>query len=208
MALLLSRRPGGWDTNVAVDVIGQTDDNLVEAIGVLGWLDTLVPWFAVFLWLIADRRADWRGAAVRVAERWAGPGCWPSTTVATSWVFELYQGKRRGHLLAGALLDAVADRDPMLLTLDADRAGAAASSSYDESICCVVGGALLILNIAAWAAARRFGVGTRGSHLPWRWGLDPTDSTDRAADRPRLPSVALLMVVLSRRGQSPDVADR
>lgn len=37
---------------------------------------------------------------------------------------------------------------------------------------------LLVLNLGAWAAARRWGVGLDGSYLPWRWdtSLQPVPS--------------------------------
>ena len=34
---------------------------------------------------------------------------------------------------------------------------------------CAGGIALVVLNVAAWAAARRWGVGNDGSMMPWDW---------------------------------------
>jgi hypothetical protein len=170
LAVLLSRRPGGWDTDLAVDVVAQTDENLVEAIGVLGWLDTPVPWFAVFLWLVLA------GVLVAVAllSGWR-TALWACvlavTTVVTSWVFELYQGNDSATYWQGRYSVPLLIGIPMLLTLDTDRVSPAVTGLLRRADLLVGGGALLILNVAAWSAARRFGVGTRGSHLPWRWDL-------------------------------------
>ena len=35
--------------------------------------------------------------------------------------------------------------------------------------CCAGGIALVVLNVAAWAVARRWGVGIDGSMMPWDW---------------------------------------
>ena len=208
LALLLSRRPGGWDTNVAVDVMAQTDDNLVEAIGVLGWLDTPVPWFAVFLWLILVGVLI--GVALLSGLRtvvWAG--VLAVTTVATSWVFELYQGNNSATYWQGRYSIPLLIGIPMLLTLDTERIAGAAAGFLRRVDVMVGGGALLILNIAAWAAARRFGVGTRGSHLPWRWGLDiqPIPPIVLLIAHAAL-TVALLVFVTGERARSADAADR
>ena len=31
---------------------------------------------------------------------------------------------------------------------------------------------MLLVNVAAWAAARRWAVGTNGTHRPWNWGAE------------------------------------
>lgn len=168
LAALVSGRPGGWNTDLAIAVVAQTDDNLVEAIGVLGWLDTLVPWFTVFLWfaLIGALAATALLTGVRTV-------CWAAVllamTIVTSWVFELYHGNESGTYWQGRYSLPLLIGVPLLLTVDTDRARAAASAFLRriDRVTCV--GALLILNVAAWAAARRFGVGTLGSYLPWRW---------------------------------------
>src|SRR5690606_3889383 len=47
---VLATRPGGLDWNHTARVIGESGNNLVEAIGVLGWLDVVLPWIAVAAW--------------------------------------------------------------------------------------------------------------------------------------------------------------
>src|SRR5690606_5097036 len=48
---VLATRPGGLDWNHTARVIGESGNNLVEAIGVLGWLDVVLPWIAVAAWV-------------------------------------------------------------------------------------------------------------------------------------------------------------
>ena len=208
LAVLVSFRPDGWDTDLAVDVVAQTDDNLVEAIGVLGWLDTAVPWVAVFLWLTLI------GALIAVgllsglrAIGWAS--LLAGTTVVTSWVFELHQGNDTGTYWQGRYSIPLLIGIPILLTLDTGRVAETAAGFLRRVDVFVAGGALLILNIAAWAAARRFGVGTRGSHLPWRWGLDiqPIPPIVLLIAHAAL-TIVLLVFVTAERAQSAATADR
>jgi hypothetical protein len=164
--VLIDTRPGGWDTDLAVDVLMQTDDNLVESIGVLGWLDTAVPAGAVHLWLIAIGMsiaiALGRSDGMRLV-MWAS--VLGGTVVTTSWVLELVQGNDSGLYWQGRYSIPLIVGVPLLLLHDrtTQRSGFAAPDA-------IVGGiGLVVVNIAAWAAARRFGVGTSGSFLPWRW---------------------------------------
>lgn len=162
--VVIAARPGGWDGALARAVSEQTGDNLVEAIGVLGWLDTRLPTLAILL------AAGAVGVLVAVAltdrpHRVTLALVVLAAAIATSWVFELFQGNPSGQywqgryslpLLAGvpiALTSGAPDRDRER------RAGALAG-----------GGMLLVLNVAAWAGARRWGVGVDGSLFPWDWG--------------------------------------
>jgi hypothetical protein len=168
LVLLLRARPGGWDTDLAVDVIAQTDENLIESIGVLGWLDTSIPWFATIAWIavivflatvsfLADSRSlVWAGVLV------AG-------TVLTSWVFELYQGNTSGTYWQGRYSLPLLVGLPILLVHGIGRSTAVSARHLERVTSVAIVGSLVIANVAAWAAARRFGVGTLGSHLPWRW---------------------------------------
>lgn len=161
---LVSTRSGGWDTDLTVTVVGQTDDNLIEAIGVLGWLDTSIPNIAVFTWLVllgmlvagaaaANRRGLIAAGAVAVA------------AAVTSWTFELLQGNNSGTYWQGRYSLPLLIGIPVLL---AWRPGGAGSLLPRFGTSAGVGG-LALLNVAAWSAARRWGVGTLGSYLPWRW---------------------------------------
>lgn len=168
---LLTRRPGGWSTDIALAVVGQTDDNLVEAIGVLGWLDTPVPWVVVFAWLAL------LGLLVAPAltgelRRLAAPVVLLVATAASSWVFELFNGGATGTYWQGRYSLPPLIGVPVLLAIaverDADRSAVVLRLGRRVATTLVVGAAVIV-NVAAWAAARRFGVGTTGSHLPWRW---------------------------------------
>lgn len=165
--VVIDTRPGGWDTDLAVDLVMQTDDNIVEAIGVLGWLDTVVPAGAVYLWLIAL-------GMLLAAALMAGsirPVVWAAVltgaTITTSWVLELVQGNTSGTYWQGRYSIPLIVGIPLLLSIAGrDRAGQTGIPVVHR----VVGvSGLIVVNIAAWAAARRFGVGITGSLLPWRW---------------------------------------
>ncbi len=162
---LIATRPGGWNTTLAIDIVMQTDDNLVEAIGVLGWLDTVVPAVVVDLWLVAFGML----LAAALARRRYSAVTWAvtlaATIVVTSWVLELVQGNPSGLYWQGRYSIPLLVGVPVLLTSGMRRA-----REYPDLTLGVVGLlALVLLNVAAWAAARRFGVGTSGSYLPTRW---------------------------------------
>jgi hypothetical protein len=160
---VISTRPGGWDTGFAIDVIMQTDDNLVEAIGVLGWLDTVVPAGVVDLWLVALGMLVAAALMVGARRHVAGAAALAGSAIVSSWVLELVQGNTSGTYWQGRYSIPLIVGIPLLLTTG-DRVRAL---SVVHRLVGVIG--LVIVNIAAWAAARRFGVGISGSLLPWRW---------------------------------------
>lgn len=174
--VVVGTRPDGWDTDFAIDVAMQTDENFVEAIGVLGWLDAVVPAGAVDLWLIA------LGALIAVALI-AGARrlvVWAlvlaGTTAATAWILELLQGNTSGTYWQGRYSLPLLVGVPLLLAVGAaERSDASTDEATDETargtmVIRLVGAAgLLIANIGAWSAGRRFGVGTDGPLSPWHW---------------------------------------
>jgi len=87
-----------------------------------------------------------------------------AAAILTSWVFELYQGNVSGRYWQGRYsLPLLAGVPISLAAITADvRVGRRAAWAAGAT-------ALTVLNIAAWAAARRWGVGVEGSLLPWRW---------------------------------------
>jgi hypothetical protein len=94
--------------------------------------------------------------------------CWAVcllvVTVVASWLFELYTGDTTGTYWQGRYSLPLLAGVPMMLAL----AGVTAASGRRVAV--VVGAsALVVLNVAAWAAARRWGVGTDGSMMPWDW---------------------------------------
>ena len=163
--VLIGTRPGGWNTGLAIDIVMQTDENLVEAIGVLGWLDTVVPVGVVYLWLIAIGMLVGAALLADVRDELIWAGVLAAAIAVTSWVLELVQGNVSGLYWQGRYSLPLLAGVPLLL---------ARSLPVRRDRLDVVGRtvgvmALVIINIAAWATARRFGVGTSGSLLPWRW---------------------------------------
>jgi hypothetical protein len=156
-------RPGGWDSDLAERVVGETGNNLIEAIGVLGWLDTSLPMLAVLLVCV--------GLGVLAAASLVcsfAPALWAAglmgLVLVTSWTFELAQGNNSGTYWQGRYSLPLLVGIPMLL--GAVRLGSVSA----RCVVPIVGGASLVaMNVAAWAAARRWGVGTDGSLLPWDW---------------------------------------
>ena len=161
-AVVLSR-PGGWDGRLATDVVDQTGANLEEAIGVLGWLDVVLPFVAIVLAVgavavLATPSVVDHQRLVAIAVVILG------VAVFTSWVFELYQGNTSARYWQGRYSLPLLVGLPVVLTSAPvrgpaiDRIGLAAATAM-----------LLTLNIAIWAAARRWGVGIDGTLAPWRW---------------------------------------
>jgi hypothetical protein len=162
-AIVLSRRPGGWDSDLATRIVGETGYNFIEAIGRLGWLDVPLPAAAIALTCVA---IGLLGAASLVvgsaAASWAAALL--VSTAAASWLFELFQGNTTGTYWQGRYSLPLLVGVPLLLGLARVPAVAASRVAW-----WVGGSALVVLNVAAWAAARRWGVGNDGSMMPWDW---------------------------------------
>lgn len=161
--VVLRARPGGWDGGLARTIVGQTGTHLVEAVGVLGWLDTRLPAVAVIGWMALI------GVMVAGALL-AGPRplitaiALLAVVIATSWVFELYQGNTSGRYWQGRYSLPLLAGIPIVLA-----AGPMSRSAARRVAWAAGGAALLVVNVAAWSAARRWGVGVDGSLAPWRW---------------------------------------
>jgi len=204
--VLIDTRPGGWNTDLAVDIVMQTDENLVEAIGVLGWLDTVVPMGTVFVWLIAVGILF--GAALVAG---AGRGLiWAvvlaASIVLTSWVLELVQGNVSGLYWQGRYSIPLLVGVPLLIagSLASARGVDIRGRTVVARTVTVV--ALVIVNVGAWAAARRFGVGTSGSLLPWRWDT-PIQPAPPVLLLVVHAAASIWIVTLLWRGQRPSAAN-
>ncbi|TDT17293.1 putative membrane protein DUF2142 [Ilumatobacter fluminis] len=181
--LLVSTRSKGWDTDLVVAIVNQTDDNLVEAIGRLGWLDAPIPSFAVYAWLLAI------GGAVGFALITNLRGLVAAVVLVlvaalSSWTFELLQNNDSGTYWQGRYSLPLLIGVPLLLVVrpgdradGADPDGIVGRFGARLTVWVTITG-LLVLNLGAWAAARRWGVGLDGSYLPWRWdtSLQPVPS--------------------------------
>jgi len=157
-------RPGGWDGELARDIVGETKRHLTEAIGVLGWLDAPLPRWSVVGWVVlvgallalAVRRRGWTAIGVASAAF--------AAAVVTSWVFELQGGSDYGRYWQGRYSLPLLAGAPIAL---------AATARVNRRAGLVVGGAaLFLLNVAAWAVARRWAVGIEGTYRPWKWGAE------------------------------------
>ena len=158
-----ARRPGGWDSELATRIVGETGYNFIEAIGRLGWLDVPLPAASVALTCAAIGLLGAASLAVgSAAASWAA-GLLVSTAAA-SWLFELFQGNTTGTYWQGRYSLPLLVGVPLLLGLARVPAVAARRLAW-----CAGGIALVVLNVAAWAAARRWGVGIDGSMMPWDW---------------------------------------
>jgi hypothetical protein len=159
-------RPGGWDRPLADTVTGETGRHLTEAIGVLGWLDVPLPAAATFGWAVLVGVL----AAAAVAAGGRSPALAASTlglAIVTSWVFEMQEGSTYGRYWQGRYSLPLLVGVPIVL--------AARHRLANASVARFAGaGALLIVNVAAWSAARRWGVGIEGSYWPWDWNTQLT----------------------------------
>lgn len=164
VAIALAKRPGGWDTELARRVVGQTGTHLVEAVGVLGWLDTPLPWLVVAGW-VAVVGVLAAGALAAEARRPLIAVVVFAVSVATAWLFELLHGNSTGRYWQGRY------SLPLLVGVPIVLAGATRSRDVART---VVVASMALLNAALWAAARRWGVGLEGSLRPWDWDTPHT----------------------------------
>ncbi len=163
VAVVAALRPRGWDGELAGRVLGEAGPNLVEAIGRLGWLDAPLPGPVIAGWVLllgvlagasmADR-STWIGGAAAIV----------GASVVAAWVFELYQGSESGTYWQGRYTLPLLAGAPLVL------GAARVRGDIASRLAAAVGAAaVLMLNVALWAATRRFGVGLDGSLLPWNW---------------------------------------
>lgn len=207
--VLVSTRSKGWDTDLVVAIINQTDDNLVEAIGRLGWLDAPIPTFAVFLWLLAIGGAV-AYALVTNIRGLITAGLLVAVAAVSSWTFELLQNNDSGTYWQGRYSLPLLIGLPLLLVSrpgdeaggasDDDGAGTDVIRRLDARLTVwVTATGLVVLNLGAWAAARRWGVGLDGTYLPWRWDTSL---------QPVPPVVPLVLLAASSLGLGWIVAGR
>lgn len=160
----LARRPDGWDGTLARAVVGQTGTHLVEAVGVLGWLDAPLPWLAVAAWLAAVGVLA-AGALEHEVRRPLVAAAVLVLAVATAWIFELLHGNTTGRYWQGRYSLPLLVGVPIVL---------AAAVTSRHVVRTTIVAALALSNVALWSAARRWGVGVNGSLLPWDWDTPHT----------------------------------
>ena len=146
-----------------------------------GWLDVPLPAASIVLTCAAIGLlgAGIVGGGLGSGEL-GGAGLLVSTAAA-SWLFELFQGNTTGTYWQGRYSLPLLVGVPLLLGVARVPAAAAWRLAW-----CVGGSALVVLNVAAWAAgARPLGVGLDGSMMPWKPGHDSLAAA--AHRRPRRP---------------------
>ena len=163
-------RPGGPDTHLASRIFGQTGANLVEAIGVLGWLDAPVPMTLVMLYLLGLGGLVMMAILLGEHRRLLAVGAILSFAIVASWVLELYSGNVTSTYWQGRYYLGLLIGIPLLL---AGAPGAHAARLHGVNLTAMAavltGISLYVMNGAFWATGRRFGVGINGSLKPWTW---------------------------------------
>jgi len=180
--LVMAQRDAGFKRRALELTIMRTGDDLNEAIGVLGWLDTPVPTTAVFAWLVGLGLLAGLSVA---AGRWdilGRGGLVLVVAIFSSWVLTMLQNDATGTYWQGRYYLPLLVGLPILLS--AVELPAAAGRRMGAS-CAAVG--LGVANAALYAAMRRWGVGNAGSFSPWDWDTYETP----------LPPVALLAIHLA-----------
>jgi len=170
--LVMSRRRGGFDGDLLQRIIGQSGLNLEEAIGLLGWLDSPLPRTALFLWILAlgmlagAALMTKRGSAVGVATAIVGLG------IVAAWVLEMSQGSNTSTYWQGRYFLPLLIGVPMVLGWSNARDGSDRTDDNEAEqnvFVAVVAAAAVVMTMAFGASMRRWGVGTAGSILPWKW---------------------------------------
>jgi hypothetical protein len=162
---VMTRRDDGFDRRALELVIGQTGNDLTEAIGNLGWLDTPLPVTATFAWLGALGMLA--GVSI-VVGRWRPIGVAAAVlgaAVFTSWTLTMLQNDESGEYWQGRYYLPLLVGIPIVLAT----VRAAPEAGHRIGMAAAVVG-LGVANAALFAMVRRYGVGRAGSLLPWDWG--------------------------------------
>lgn len=198
-------RPGGWYGALTWKVIRRTRAYLTQSIGVLGWLDAPLPRGAVAGWVVlvgvlvgvALRRRAW--TAVTLA------GGVLALAVVTAWAFELQSGNQTGTYWQGRYSLPLLVGVPLAVTL---LPGGAAQPRRLGRLGLGVGAvALALVNVAAWAAARRWAVGIAGPYAPWHWGMELAPVHPLAVLAALAVASAAVLAVLAAGSLGPGAAD-
>lgn len=178
---VMSTRTNGIDRLVLRLVIGETGNNLRQAIGVRGWLDAPVPVSAMFVCVLT--LGALAGAAVIGGERQIVFGMIGIVAVAVlvSWTLTMLQSNDSGRYWQGRYYLPLLTGIPVLAArLRLDAAAARRLGLV------VLTAALVVTNVGLASMMRRFSTGVAGTLLPWEWDTYETP----------LPPVVLLVAHL------------
>jgi hypothetical protein len=170
---------GRLNSTLIVRIVSRTGENLVEAIGVLGWLDAPVPTSFVLLWCVAFGVMCAASLVVGVRRHLAMATMAIGASIVAAYVIEASQGIEnnwQGRYYLPLLVLAPIALGQVRLAADQRRRFAVFSAVV----------AIVVLNAAFIAALRRWAVGLDGTFNVLRW--DTFDSP--------LPPVALVVLHL------------
>lgn len=161
---LASRRSNGFDPFFVRLIVARTGENLVEAIGNLGWLDTPVPLSAVLLWVVAFGLLVAAALIAGDQRLLVAAGAVIGVSVLLAWVIESVHESYSGTYWQGRYYLPLLVAAPAFLgRARLDRVSVARLAPV------VVAIGVAVSNLAFLAAIRRWAVGLSGSLLPWDW---------------------------------------
>lgn len=172
-------RPSGFNWLLFQLIVRQTGDNLIEAIGVIGWLDTKMPWLVIGGWCLV--LGVLVAAAVQARDRATvvGAATIVVVSIVVAWIVESSLERYSGTHWQGRYYL------PLLCGAAVWLAGEPSRTATDRSVSILAGaGWVVLVNAGLIAAARRWGVGVGGSLAPWDWDTYSTP----------LPVLAVLVV--------------
>ncbi len=180
--VIMDQRASGFDRGALRFAIIRTGEDVMEAVGHLGWLDTPLPTTLLYLWMVTLGALV--GAALIAGDRGAlvGAAVVVGVAVVVSWVLTMLQDQPLSTYWQGRYYLPLLVGVPVLL-------GRAALGPDEQRrlgrYVLLVG--LVAVNVALAAAVRRWAVGIAGTLLPWEW-----DTYDTV-----VPPVVLLAVHLA-----------
>ena len=162
--LVMDTRRSGFDRGAFRNVVLRTGEDILEAIGNLGWLDTPLPASLVYLWLVT---LGLLVAAVLVEGRMrllAGSAAVLASAIWTSWILTMLQNQPLGTYWQGRYYLPLLVGIPMLLGMA--HLDAPVARRLGRAVLAV---GLVVTNVGLGAAVRRWADGVDGTLLPWEW---------------------------------------
>lgn len=178
--VVMSQRANGFDRPTLRQAVVGTGLNLNEAIGVLGWDDTMIPTSAMHVWVVALGILGGVALVLGNYRVLAGAAAIVGVAIVTSWTLTLVQNWIGSYWQGRYYLPFLVGVPILLGAVRPDAATA-------RRVGLVVGAmSLFVVNLSLAEAIRRFAVGTSGSLVPTDWDTYDTP----------VPPIALLAVHL------------